>query len=238
MRFASKIGVFAVTFMTIAIGIVAGKRNVRGGKKKGIIDDGLVSPSVKDNIHQEHGCDEFQDTEAYGLCIAFCFVKDCPMESTKTSKSCSKIKDNYARKTCLSSFPCEDETDDDDDVFVDDDPLVCPCWDKSYLLTVTFDNQDKTGTNSMFAKQLSCTDDSIGGPETKYLIAGDDSYGFAASNDAEHVSDDWGSQWCAIMTFDTTLSVNFMNVTEDEADICLRQIEERCDEIGTPIQDV
>ena len=42
---------------------------------------------------------------AYGLCVAYCEANDCDLEPG--SNECARLRQNYARITGRSAFPCD-----------------------------------------------------------------------------------------------------------------------------------
>ena len=97
-------------------------------------NDGIATVTVEDVAHggtpdgmtpaMEDICDQYEGTKAKGLCVAFCEAKDCDT-GAKNDKSCDKIKENFQKITGEDYFPCE---------------ARCPCWDIGRLDRVTPDN--------------------------------------------------------------------------------------------------
>ena len=136
-----KIFVYSI-LLAFAPFIVAGEGNLRGDDKRDvnrILQDPLPLPppfGTLDNLPPplENICDQYTDTEAHGLCIAYCEAKDCDSIPHSTSpradnkgvqKSCANLKTKFQDLTGQSP-PCE----------------RCPCWEISDfepLLSATSD---------------------------------------------------------------------------------------------------
>ena len=61
-----------------------------------------VTPSV------EAMCTDMSGA-TYGLCVAYCEANDCDLEPG--SQECARLRENYARITGRSAFPCDGATE-------------------------------------------------------------------------------------------------------------------------------
>jgi hypothetical protein len=60
-----------------------------------------VTPAV------EAVCAKTRGGPAYGMCVAYCEANDCDLEPG--SRECARLRENYARLTGSSTFPCDAE---------------------------------------------------------------------------------------------------------------------------------
>eukprot|EP00977_Amphora_coffeiformis_P015901 scaffold4786_cov198-Amphora_coffeaeformis.AAC.13 len=78
-----------------------------------------IEAMVKDTPAAESICDQYAESKANGLCVAYCEAKDCEEDIFETERSCQVLKDRFATLTGGDTLPCE--------------PGRCPCWDADEL---------------------------------------------------------------------------------------------------------